>query len=169
MFLALPKYLFWAFSHPCQLPWPCVVHPTCASAHVGDALVAQVPGNIRRAEHFCVFLKRFIEYLRQRMSVQAVEQEKPTTFMTSLQTRMDIDGAPAACRPSLAVWQRRAVLGVLLVLRWYLGLFCTKINSLAMSGGTGALCCAHSNTYCMSAGDCPGNCDSEQNCASCRR
>ena len=66
---------------------------------------AQVPGNIRRAEHFCAFLKRFIEYLKQRMTVQAVVQESPTTFMTQLQERMDIDGAPVvllSCRPLLA-------------------------------------------------------------------
>lgn len=64
-----------------------------------------MPGNIRRAEHFCAFLKRFIEYLKQRMTVQAVVQESPTTFMTQLQERMDIDGAPVVLfsdRPLLA-------------------------------------------------------------------
>ena len=73
---------------------------------------AQVPGNIRRAEHFCAFLKRFIEYLKQRMTVQAVVQESPTTFMTQLQERMDIDGAPVVLfsyRPLLACPQQEYV------------------------------------------------------------
>ena len=58
------------------------------------AAPAQVPGNIRRAEHFCTFLRRFVEYLKQRMTVQAVEQESPTTFLAQLTERMAIDGAP---------------------------------------------------------------------------
>jgi len=29
-----------------------------------DLLQEAVPGNIRRAEHFCAFLKRFVEYLK---------------------------------------------------------------------------------------------------------
>lgn len=31
-----------------------------------DLLTEAVPGNIRRAEHFVAFLKRFIEYLKVR-------------------------------------------------------------------------------------------------------
>ncbi|KAK9840775.1 hypothetical protein WJX81_004020 [Elliptochloris bilobata] len=57
-----------------------------------DILRESVPGNIRRAEHFCVFLRRFVEYLKQRMTVQAVEQESPTTFLAQLTERMQIDG-----------------------------------------------------------------------------
>lgn len=33
-----------------------------------DLLKEAVPGNIRRAEHFITFLKRFVEYLKVRMS-----------------------------------------------------------------------------------------------------
>ncbi len=62
-------------------------------AHAVRAGAAQVPGNIRRAEHFCVFLRRLVEYLKQRMSVQAVVQESPTTFLAELTQRLDIDGA----------------------------------------------------------------------------
>ena len=48
-------------------------------------LEAQVPGNIRRAEHFVRFLRRFVEYLRVRISIPAVEQQSPTAFLTHLQ------------------------------------------------------------------------------------
>ena len=53
---------------------------------------AQVPGNIRRAEHFVQFLRRFLDYLRQRMGAQAVEQESPTAFLANLQEAVSIDG-----------------------------------------------------------------------------
>ena len=33
-----------------------------------DLLQEAVPGNIRRAEHFCAFLKRFVEYLKVKFS-----------------------------------------------------------------------------------------------------
>ncbi len=68
---------------------------------------AQVPGNIRRAEHFCVFLRRLVEYLKQRMSVQAVVQESPTTFLAELTQRLDIDGARLGVRAA-AGGRRRA-------------------------------------------------------------
>ena len=54
----------------------------------------QVPGNIRRAEHFVQFLRRFLEHLRQRMGTQAVEQETPVAFLAKLQEAMAIDGMP---------------------------------------------------------------------------
>lgn len=54
---------------------------------------AQVPGNIRRAEHFCQFLRRLVEYMKERISAQVVEQESCTTFLANLQERMAIDGA----------------------------------------------------------------------------
>ena len=56
--------------------------------------VWQVPGNIRRAEHFVQFLKRFLHYMRRRMGTQAVEQETPVAFLAKLQEAMAIDGAP---------------------------------------------------------------------------
>ena len=54
----------------------------------------QVPGNIRRAEHFVQFLRRLLEYLRRRMATQAVEQETPATFLAKLNEAMSIDGGP---------------------------------------------------------------------------
>ena len=37
-----------------------------------DILREAVPGNIRRAEHFLAFLKRFVQYLKRRMGAQQV-------------------------------------------------------------------------------------------------
>ena len=54
----------------------------------------QVPGNIRRAEHFCSFLRQLVSYMRERISVQAVEQESCTAFLAALQEQMSVDGAP---------------------------------------------------------------------------
>jgi hypothetical protein len=42
---------------------------TSALALPDDLLKEAVPGNIRRAEHFVAFLKRFIEYLKVGISV----------------------------------------------------------------------------------------------------
>lgn len=55
--------------------------------------VVQVPGNIRRAEHFLAFMRRFIAYLKKRMEVQQVESETPPTFLAHLQAQVAIDGA----------------------------------------------------------------------------
>ena len=57
-----------------------------------DILQEAVPGNIRRAEHFVSFLKRFVDYLKRRLSTLAVEEEKPTNFLANLQERVSIDG-----------------------------------------------------------------------------
>ena len=57
-----------------------------------DILREAVPGNIRRAEHFIAFLRRFVEYLKQRMRGAAVEQETPTAFLAHLQQTAAIDG-----------------------------------------------------------------------------
>jgi Helical and beta-bridge domain len=64
----------------------------------------QVPGNIRRAEHFVAFLRRFVAYLKQRMEVQQVESETPASFLGQLQGRVAIDGGAldSANAPELA-------------------------------------------------------------------
>ena len=63
----------------------------------------QVPGNIRRAEHFVAFLRRFVAYLKEKLGVNQVETENPTTFLAQLQERLNIDGmryhAPTSCDP----------------------------------------------------------------------
>lgn len=57
-------------------------------------MVLQVPGNIRRAEHFVAFLRRFVLYLKEKLGVNQVETENPTTFLAQLQERLNIDGQP---------------------------------------------------------------------------
>ncbi|KAL6941352.1 TFIIH/NER complex ATP-dependent 5'-3' DNA helicase subunit [Hanseniaspora osmophila] len=46
-----------------------------------DVLTDAVPGNIRKAEHFVSFLKRFIEYIKTRMKVLHVISETPISFL----------------------------------------------------------------------------------------
>jgi hypothetical protein len=36
-----------------------------------DILKEAIPGNIRKAEHFVAFLKRFVEYLKVRLLIPA--------------------------------------------------------------------------------------------------
>ncbi|TGO32665.1 hypothetical protein BHYA_0298g00130 [Botrytis hyacinthi] len=59
-----------------------------------DLLKEAVPGNIRRAEHFVVFLKRFIEYLKTRMKVRQVISETPASFMAHLKEYTYIEKKP---------------------------------------------------------------------------
>ncbi|XP_022824870.1 TFIIH basal transcription factor complex helicase XPD subunit [Spodoptera litura] len=53
-----------------------------------------VPGNIRNAEHFLSFLKRFIEYLKTRLRIQHVVQESPAGFLKDVQARVCIERKP---------------------------------------------------------------------------
>uniref|UniRef100_A0A061RL20 DNA 5'-3' helicase n=1 Tax=Tetraselmis sp. GSL018 TaxID=582737 RepID=A0A061RL20_9CHLO len=57
-----------------------------------DVLRETVPGHMRRAEHFLAFMKRFVQFLRMRLSVQQVETETPVSFLDSLQQSVSIDG-----------------------------------------------------------------------------
>jgi DNA excision repair protein ERCC-2 len=59
-----------------------------------DLLKEAVPGNIRRAEHFIIFLKRFIEYLRVRMRVLQVVSETPLSFLAHLKEVAFIERKP---------------------------------------------------------------------------
>jgi DNA excision repair protein ERCC-2 len=69
-----------------------------------DLLKEAVPGNIRRAEHFVAFLKRFIEYLKTRMKVLHVIAETPTSFLQHVKELTFIEKKPlrcASCSPPL--------------------------------------------------------------------
>ncbi|CAK7274346.1 TFIIH/NER complex ATP-dependent 5'-3' DNA helicase subunit [Sporothrix epigloea] len=59
-----------------------------------DLLSEAVPGNIRRAEHFVAFLKRFIEYLKTRMKVRQVISETPPSFLAHLKEYTFIEKKP---------------------------------------------------------------------------
>ncbi|KAH9874086.1 DNA-dependent ATPase of the nucleotide excision repair factor 4 complex [Plenodomus lingam] len=59
-----------------------------------DLLTEAVPGNIRRAEHFVAFLKRFIEYLKTRMKVLNVVSDTPPAFLSHLRDLTYIERKP---------------------------------------------------------------------------
>ncbi|KAI5864161.1 putative excision repair protein rhp3 [Durotheca rogersii] len=59
-----------------------------------DLLKEAVPGNIRRAEHFTAFLKRFVEYLKTRMKVRQVISETPPSFLAHLKEHTFIEKKP---------------------------------------------------------------------------
>ncbi|KAL4876264.1 hypothetical protein BJY04DRAFT_143568 [Aspergillus karnatakaensis] len=59
-----------------------------------DLLKEAVPGNIRRAEHFVAFLKRFIEYLKTRMKVTHTISETPLSFLNHVKELTFIERKP---------------------------------------------------------------------------
>ncbi|XP_050301737.1 general transcription and DNA repair factor IIH helicase subunit XPD [Anthonomus grandis grandis] len=59
-----------------------------------EVLQEVVPGNIRNAEHFIGFLKRFVEYLKTRLRVQHVVQESPVGFLKDVQQKVCIERKP---------------------------------------------------------------------------
>ncbi|CAI5706094.1 unnamed protein product [Peronospora effusa] len=59
-----------------------------------DVLDEAIPGNIRRAEHFVAFMRRLIEYLRQRIRVRQVESETPQAFLHQLHQAISVDIKP---------------------------------------------------------------------------
>ncbi|XP_072032459.1 general transcription and DNA repair factor IIH helicase subunit XPD-like [Amphiura filiformis] len=59
-----------------------------------EILQEAVPGNIRNAEHFIAFLKRFVEYLKVRLRVQHVVSESPASFLKDTFSKVCIDRKP---------------------------------------------------------------------------
>ncbi|KAK1943091.1 General transcription and DNA repair factor IIH helicase subunit XPD [Phytophthora citrophthora] len=59
-----------------------------------DVLDEAIPGNIRRAEHFVAFMRRLIEYLRQRIRVRQVESETPQAFLHHLHQAINMEIKP---------------------------------------------------------------------------
>ncbi|KIM33127.1 hypothetical protein M408DRAFT_325951 [Serendipita vermifera MAFF 305830] len=59
-----------------------------------DLLKEAIPGNIRKAEHFVAFLKRFVEYLKTRMRVLHVVAETPMSFLQHLKDITFIERRP---------------------------------------------------------------------------
>lgn len=57
-------------------------------------LVEVVPGNIRNADHFLSFLRRFIEYIKTRLKVHHVVQESPAGFLKDVATKICIERKP---------------------------------------------------------------------------
>uniref|UniRef100_A0A914W6J6 DNA 5'-3' helicase n=1 Tax=Plectus sambesii TaxID=2011161 RepID=A0A914W6J6_9BILA len=60
-----------------------------------DAILQEaIPGTIRTAEHFVVFMRRVLEYVRHRMRTPSVLVESPAAFLRDIQARMAIDRKP---------------------------------------------------------------------------
>ncbi|XP_077174711.1 general transcription and DNA repair factor IIH helicase subunit XPD isoform X1 [Paroedura picta] len=59
-----------------------------------EVLQEAVPGNIRTAEHFVGFLKRFVEYLKSRLRVHHVAQESPPSFLKDVFEKVCIERKP---------------------------------------------------------------------------
>ena len=59
-----------------------------------EVLNEAIPGNIRLAEHFLNFLKRFLEYLKTRMRATTITQESPATFLKDIQQKACIERKP---------------------------------------------------------------------------
>ncbi|CAG2175133.1 unnamed protein product, partial [Oppiella nova] len=59
-----------------------------------DILQEAIPGNIRNAEHFVAFLKRFLQYVKSRLRVQHVTQESPAAFLKDVATKVCIERKP---------------------------------------------------------------------------
>jgi len=59
-----------------------------------DILDEAVPGNIRQAEHFIAFMKRFVEYLKTRLRIQHVVSETPPSFLQHIFQQVCIDKKP---------------------------------------------------------------------------
>lgn len=59
-----------------------------------EILEESVPGNIRQAEHFVNFMRRFIEYLKTRLRVQHVVQETPPSFLQHVFQQVCIERKP---------------------------------------------------------------------------
>ena len=76
-----------------------------------------VPGNIRRAEHFIAFLKRFVEYLKTRMRVFHVVAETPISFLMHLKELTFIEPKPLKfCAERLASLIRTLeITGIILI------------------------------------------------------
>ena len=59
-----------------------------------DVLEEAVPGNIRKAEHFVIFMKRFLEYVKLRLKVQHKVQESPPAFLKDIAAKVCIERKP---------------------------------------------------------------------------
>lgn len=53
-----------------------------------------VPGNIRNAEHFLSFFKRFVEFLKTRLRIHHVVSESPPSFLKDCLQKVCIERKP---------------------------------------------------------------------------
>lgn len=67
-----------------------------ASPNIPEDIIEEtVPGNIRKAEHFIQFLRRLVQYLRnKKMSGRDSKQEQPSSFLYELRQELQEDVRP---------------------------------------------------------------------------
>lgn len=53
-----------------------------------------IPGTIRTAEHFILFMRRIMEYIKHRMRTRIVQIESPAAFLRDIKSRVFIDRKP---------------------------------------------------------------------------
>ena len=53
--------------------------------------ILAIPGSIRKADNFCGWLRRLLEYFSSRLRVQQTVQESPLSFLKDLQNKILID------------------------------------------------------------------------------
>lgn len=53
-----------------------------------------VPGTIRTAEHFIIFMRRIMEYVKHRMRTRMVQVESPAAFLRDIKSRVFVDRKP---------------------------------------------------------------------------
>ena len=56
-----------------------------------DVLEEAIPGNIRKAEHFIAFLRKIIEFLKERMKSNVVQKDTPLVFLQQLHEQTGLD------------------------------------------------------------------------------
>ncbi|XP_078517021.1 general transcription and DNA repair factor IIH helicase subunit XPD isoform X2 [Lissotriton helveticus] len=59
-----------------------------------EILQEAIPGNIRTAEHFVSFMKRFLEYIKSRLRVHHMVQESPPSFLKDIFEKVCIERKP---------------------------------------------------------------------------
>lgn len=59
-----------------------------------DILDEAIPGNIRQADHFIIFMKRFLEYMKTRLKITHKIQESPQSFLSDIQNKVCIERKP---------------------------------------------------------------------------
>jgi DNA excision repair protein ERCC-2 len=59
-----------------------------------DILQEAVPGSIRRAEHFVSFLKKLVEFMKQRLKGISVTKDTPLSFIKQLTDSTGLERKP---------------------------------------------------------------------------
>lgn len=59
-----------------------------------EILEESMPGTIRTAKHFMIFMRRIMEYVKHRMRTRTVQIESPAAFLRDIKSRVFVDRKP---------------------------------------------------------------------------